>query len=79
MIESKTREIYELEVKLKDSIEENESAAQLIHSLRFELKLQEEHFNKQLKLQTDYQKAYAERETTDQDKITELMQKISDD
>lgn len=61
-IESKNQKISSLETSLRELNEEKESAMIEIANLRNELKLQEQHFAKQLKAQDDYNAQFAEHQ-----------------
>ena len=46
LIEAKTKEANETQIKLNEMTEERDSAAKMIRALQKELELQENHFNK---------------------------------
>ena len=68
----------ELSKKLQTMQSENESATELIKSLRLELKVQEEFFAKQLREQTEYHTSYAQTQIQDATHSQRLLQELQD-
>lgn len=78
-LEEKQRLINDLEGRLKANYMEKEGAIKLIKVLQDELKLQEKHFTNTTGTQATYYSKLAEKSVKDEQKITELMTKLSKD